>query len=97
VTSQSANDKYNSLWAALKQRYEIKRVIAERHIIDFFALKPIYHGSSVQLRDLIDTVIKNIRVLVTIELPMNQLTELFLINKLSTENWNHQIPEEHLR
>jgi hypothetical protein len=63
ATLQFANDTYDSLWAALKQRYEIKRAIAERHINKLFALKSIYHKSSVQLRRLIDTVTKNIREL----------------------------------
>jgi hypothetical protein len=83
ATLQASNDTFGSLWVALKERYEIKRVIAERHISDLFNLKPVNRESSTDLRCLLDVVIKNIRVLKTIELPLDALSELFLVHLVS--------------
>jgi hypothetical protein len=68
---------------ALKERYEIKRVIAERYISDFFNLKSVNRESSTDLRCLLDVIIKNIRVLMTIELPLDALSELFQVHLVS--------------
>jgi Pao retrotransposon peptidase/Family of unknown function (DUF5641)/Protein of unknown function (DUF1759)/Putative peptidase (DUF1758)/Integrase zinc binding domain len=80
ATLQSSNDTLQSLWLALTKRYEMKRVIAEKHITELFNIKCMFRESASELRCLLDVVIKNIRVLETIELEQNQLSELFLIN-----------------
>jgi hypothetical protein len=77
---QTSNDTFGSLWVALKKRYEIKRVIVERHISDLFNLKPVNRQSSTDLRCLLDVIIKNIRMLKMFELPLDTLSELFLVH-----------------
>jgi hypothetical protein len=80
LSLQSTNDTFASLWSALVERFEVKRVIADNHINQLFVLRKIAKESSVELRQLIDTVVKNIRVLHTIDLPMDKLSEMVLVN-----------------
>lgn len=75
---KSTNDTLDSLWAALKKRYEMKRVIVERHINELYDMKPIVRESSVSLRQMLATLTKNIRVLETLELSKNSLSEQLL-------------------
>jgi Protein of unknown function (DUF1759) len=82
ATLQSPNDSFASLWTALKERFEIKRLIADNHINEIFQLKPIRHESASDLRNLLDVVMKNLRVLNTIGLPLDDLSEAMLINLL---------------
>jgi hypothetical protein len=82
ATLQSPNDSFASLWTALKERFEIKRLIADNHISEIFQLKPIRHESASDLRNLLDVVMKNLRVLNTIGLPLDDLSEAMLINLL---------------
>jgi hypothetical protein len=55
ATLTASNDMFGSLWVAMKERYQIKRVIAERHISDLFNLKPVNRESSTDLWCLLDT------------------------------------------
>jgi hypothetical protein len=77
---QSSNDTFNSLWSALTKRYEIKRIFVERHVNELFNLKALVRESSADLRHIIDTLLKNIRVLETLELTKNELSEQLIIN-----------------
>jgi hypothetical protein len=49
---QSGSDTYNSLWETLTKRYEIKRIIVEKHIDKICNIKPIQRESSNERRSL---------------------------------------------
>jgi len=82
---QSTNDTFQSLWNALKERFEVKRVIADSQISEILGLRPIRQESAVELKNLVDVITKNLRVLDTLELPLNKLSELLIINVVSTK------------
>jgi hypothetical protein len=97
-TLQSTNYTFESLWNALTDRYEMKRIIADNHINEIFNKKNMSHD----LRIMIDMVIKNLLVLIaTIELPMDALseTEMFVVNMLvnNLDNESRKVYELQLK
>jgi hypothetical protein len=62
---QSSNDTFTSLWNALKERFVVKRVIADKQILKLFNLKLITRDSASEHRHMIDVVVKSLRVLET--------------------------------
>jgi aminoglycoside phosphotransferase len=65
VSLQSTNDTFQSLWLSLKERFEVKRVIADSQISEILGLKSLSHESASDLQTLVDVVTKNLRVLET--------------------------------
>jgi hypothetical protein len=97
-TLQSVSDTFESLWNAVTDRYEMKRIIADNHINELFNIKNMTRECSADLRIMIDEVIKNLRVLATIELLMDALSGMFVENMVGwttkherciSYNWNH--------
>jgi hypothetical protein len=67
----------------------MKRSIADNHKNELFNMKNMTRVCSTNLRIMINRVIKNLRVLATIELPMDALLEMFVVkmvaNRLDNE------------
>jgi Protein of unknown function (DUF1759) len=82
---QSTNDTFKSLWLALKERFEVKRVIADSQISELLGLKSLSRESASDLQSLVDVVTKNLRVLETLDLPADGLSEMLIINIVSTK------------
>jgi hypothetical protein len=57
--------------------YEMKRIIA---VNELFNMRYITRESSNDLQTMIYKVIKNVRVLSTIDLPLDPLSEMFIFN-----------------
>jgi hypothetical protein len=79
---QLSYDKFTLLWNALKERFEVKIVIADEQILKLYNLKPMSPDSVSELRHMIDVVIKSLRLLETIDLKLDSLSEMFPINLL---------------
>jgi hypothetical protein len=80
---QSSHDTFTSLWNALKEQFKVKRVKADEQILKLFNLKPMPRDSATELRHMIDVVIiKSQRVLETIDLKLDSLSEMFVLNLL---------------
>jgi hypothetical protein len=77
---QSSTDTFESLWAALKSRYQVKRLLSESHINQLFAIKRMGRESAAELQRILDVVVKNLRVLNSLELPLDRLSEQIIIN-----------------
>jgi hypothetical protein len=84
ATLQSPNDSFQSLWSTLLKRYENKRIIVEKHISELLHMRKMTYESSSELRTLVDVVIKNLRVLKTMELDLTPLAEQFVISVVSS-------------
>jgi hypothetical protein len=82
-TLQSSSDTFESLWNALTDHYEMKRIIADNHINGLLNMRNITSECSPDLRTMIDKVIKNLRVLSTIDLQLDLLSEMFIVNMLA--------------
>lgn len=82
---QTANDSYESLLQALKQRYENKRLISSTHINAILSLNKVNSESAKDLRNLVDSITKHIRALELLNLKNDKLSEQLLINVILTK------------
>ncbi|GFQ94323.1 uncharacterized protein TNCT_416771 [Trichonephila clavata] len=78
---QTVDDTYDSLFLALEQRFENKRLIINKHINALLMLKyEKFRGdSNVELRNLVDTCTKHLRALKLLKFEHNTFSELLLI------------------
>ncbi|GFR26049.1 DUF1758 domain-containing protein [Trichonephila clavata] len=78
---QTVDDTYDSLFLALEQRFENKRLIINKHINALLMLKyEKFRGdSNVDLRNLVDTCTKHLRALKLLKIEHNTFSELLLI------------------
>ncbi len=79
---QSATDTFEALWMAVKERYQVKRLLSESHINQLFTLKRMTRESASELQRVLDVVVKNLRVLESLELPLDRLSEQMVVNIL---------------
>ncbi|XP_065076229.1 uncharacterized protein LOC135699811 [Ochlerotatus camptorhynchus] len=77
------NNDYDAAWATLRERYENKQAIVDKHIDAMFNLPAMMKESTTGLRKLIDTCSKNVDALRNLQLPVNGLGEMMLLNVLS--------------
>ncbi|XP_071042257.1 uncharacterized protein [Parasteatoda tepidariorum] len=74
------DDTFTSLYTALEERYENKRLIVESHVKSILDIEKLSHESAKDLRNLIDCVKKNIRALTILEYNRNDLSDIFILN-----------------
>ncbi|XP_053698970.1 uncharacterized protein LOC128745935 [Sabethes cyaneus] len=77
------NGDYDAAWATLRERYEDKRVIIDKHIDAIFNIPVMTKDSGIGLRKLIDTCSKHVDTLKNLELPVVGLGEMMLLNVLA--------------
>lgn len=86
---QSPNDTFQSLWEALTNRFANERTIVEKQITGLFNIKTVLRESAVELRCLLDSFVKHIRILETMDMEMDKMSESMIIhlviNKLDNE------------
>lgn len=82
---QTTEDTFVSLFKALQERYEHKRLLVNKHITELLSLEKINHESAVELRSLLDKVIKQVRALNSLDLELDQLSSNILINIVLTK------------
>ncbi|XP_055623679.1 uncharacterized protein LOC129767085 [Toxorhynchites rutilus septentrionalis] len=76
------NNDYDAAWKTLRERFEDKQVIIDKHIDAMFNIQVMTKESAVGLRKLIDTVSKNVDALKNLDLPVEGLGEMMLLNVL---------------
>lgn len=79
------NNDYDAAWNTLRDRFEDKRLIVNKHIDAILNLPKIVKESAVDLRKLIDICSKNIDALNNLNLPVAGLGEMVLLNILSSK------------
>ncbi|XP_050360100.1 uncharacterized protein LOC126779937 isoform X1 [Nymphalis io] len=62
-------DHYNIAWDLLCERYNNNRILVNNHIQALFDVESITNESSVSIRNLVDTINKNVRALTTLNQP----------------------------
>ncbi|XP_048483855.1 uncharacterized protein LOC125489995 [Plutella xylostella] len=64
-----SGDNYDVAWDLLCERYNNTKLLVNNHLKALFNLEPMFKESSTGLRNIIDSVNKNIRALKTLHLP----------------------------
>lgn len=72
-------DTFESLFKALENRFENKRIMVNIHLKSILEFEKIVRESSVDLRRLIDVINKNIRALKNLGFERNDLSDVMLI------------------
>jgi hypothetical protein len=94
ATLESIIDSFQSLWAAVCKRYEIRRIIVDKHIDELIQIKPIRQEPSGELRHVLDVAVKNLRALETMELKIDALSEQVMVNLISNQ---HDVDMRHIK
>jgi hypothetical protein len=85
INVQSEDETFQSLWTALKNMYENKRYIINKHIEDLLTIKSMAKGSSMDLRNILNQAKKHYRALSSFDSDINQLTEVFIIHLITNK------------
>nr|XP_022905464.1 uncharacterized protein LOC111417425 [Onthophagus taurus] len=86
LSSLSASENnYQIAWDLLKERYENKRLIIQNHVASLFEIPSLQKESHGKLRQLLDTLNKNLRALESLGQPVHTWDVLIIhivVNKL---------------
>ena len=77
---QSGLDTVESLWDAIVKRFEVPRVIVNNHIDMIHNIKQVKPDSPSELRHLLETTVKSLRLLDMMKLPLDPLAEQLVVN-----------------
>ncbi|XP_054709666.1 uncharacterized protein LOC129219330 [Uloborus diversus] len=77
---ETTDDSFSSLFKALEQRDENKRIIVDCHINNILNIQPIKHESAKDLRIILDNVKKNLRSLKLLDFARDKLSNAILLN-----------------
>lgn len=77
------NNDYDAAWAILQERYEDKRVIVDQHIEALYNLPRIARDDAVTFRKFVDTCVKQVEALKSLQLPVDGLAEQMIVNLLA--------------
>lgn len=87
---ENPEDTFKSLFTALENRFENKRIIVNIHIKAILEFEKITHESAKELSNLVDTINKNMRALNTLGFERNELSDIFIstiiLDKLDKES-----------
>ncbi|XP_054709282.1 uncharacterized protein LOC129218988 [Uloborus diversus] len=72
---ETIDDTYQSLWKALTERFENKRLIVNSHIQELLNIQKITHESADELRNLVDKIHKHLRALRQMDLQCTEIKE----------------------
>ncbi|XP_062541492.1 uncharacterized protein LOC134209528 [Armigeres subalbatus] len=79
------NNDYAAAWKTLRNRFEDKRLIVNKHIEAILNLPKITKESAVDLRRMIDICNKNVDALTNLNLPVVGLGEMVILNILTSK------------
>lgn len=72
------NDNYKLAWDMLKERYENKKLIVRKHVQALFDISKVTKESALSLRNLLDSTLKNLRILKQLGQPTDQWDTLII-------------------
>lgn len=73
-------DSFASLFQALENRFDNKRLIVNTHVNELLSLEKLHNECANDFRVLIDQIEKQLRALKLMDLNLDKLSEVFLIN-----------------
>ncbi|GBM97379.1 hypothetical protein AVEN_162004-1 [Araneus ventricosus] len=79
---ETEDDTFDSLFKALKERLENKKLIINAHVNAVINFEKIQYASAKDLRNLLDNTRKNLRALKVLEYERNELSDIVLLNIL---------------
>lgn len=79
------NNDYDAAWMVLKQRFEDKRIIIDKHVENLFNLPKVGQENAANIRKMIDTCTKNVEALKNLDLPVAGLGEQMLVNLIAAK------------
>ncbi|XP_062713625.1 uncharacterized protein LOC134290488 [Aedes albopictus] len=79
------NNDYAAAWNTLRDRFEDKRLIVNKHIEAILSLPKMTKESAIDLRKLIDICSKNVDALTNLNLPVVGLGEMVILNVISSK------------
>lgn len=97
---ETTTDNYNEAWAAVKERFDNKRWIVKKHINAIFDAPALSKENHINLRELLDTILKHLRALKAIKRPTEAWDDLIIhivISKLdstTSKAWETSIPDK---
>ncbi|XP_067122120.1 uncharacterized protein [Centruroides vittatus] len=77
---ETLNDSFASLFQALQERYENKKLIVETHVNAILDSVKLAYESAKGLRNLIDLVNRNMRALKVLGYERNELSDILILN-----------------
>ncbi|KAG8173880.1 hypothetical protein JTE90_007419 [Oedothorax gibbosus] len=77
---QTLDDSYSSLFEALDNRYDNKRLVIDTHIKALLNFEPIKHDSEKDIRNFTDCIKRNLRALSVLKLERDILSSAILLN-----------------
>lgn len=98
IETTTAN--YHEAWAAVKERFDNKRWIVQKHIRAMFEAPSVSKENHTALRELLDTILKHVRALKALRLPTEAWDALLIhiiVSKLdaaTTKAWETSLDVE---
>ncbi|XP_039310746.1 uncharacterized protein LOC120358928 [Solenopsis invicta] len=99
---ETTTDNYNDAWAAVKERFDNKRWIIQKHIRAIFDAPALSKENHIQLRELLDTILKHLRALKAIKRPTDAWDDLIIhvitskLDPVTTKSWETSIPDKEI-
>lgn len=99
---ETTTDNYNEAWAAVKERFDNKRWIIQKHIRAIFEAPTLTKESHIKLRELLDIVLKHLRALKAMKRPTEAWDDLIIhiiVSKLDSATnkaWEISIPNKEI-
>lgn len=90
-------NNYVNAWTMLKERYDNKRIIIQKHIKSIFEMPAINKESYTGLRQILDGALKHIRALKSLKRPTDSWDDLLIyiitskIDPLSNKEWESKM------
>ncbi|CAL1290442.1 unnamed protein product [Larinioides sclopetarius] len=79
---ETEEDTFESLFKALKERFQNKKLIINAHVNTVINYEKIQYASAKDIRYLLDSTRKNLRALKVLEFERNKLSDVILLNIL---------------
>jgi len=94
---ETTTDNYYDAWTAVKERYDNKRWIIQKHVRAIFDVPTLNKENHTALRELLDTILKHLRALKALKRPTESWDDLIvhiIVSKLdavTTKAWETSI------
>ncbi|XP_018367012.1 PREDICTED: uncharacterized protein LOC108763673 [Trachymyrmex cornetzi] len=95
---ETTTDNYKDAWDAVKERFDNKRWIIQRHIRAIFEAPSLLKENHSQLRELLDTISKHLRALKALKRPAETWDDLIVhiilskLDSVTSKAWETSLP-----
>ncbi|KYN08275.1 hypothetical protein ALC62_00745 [Cyphomyrmex costatus] len=99
---ETTTDNYHEAWNAVKERFDNKRWIVRKHIKAIFDAPAVMKENHVALRDLLDTILKDVRALRALKRPTSEWSDLLIyiivskLDRATTKAWETSLVDSNI-